>query len=364
MAQKTPFHRVQEELGCDFIEFGGWFYSNHFGDPVGEHHAVRTAVGLWDQTPLPKWHFRGPDVLRAADYVFTHRLTDLETGHVKYSPYCDPDGKIMSDATIFRMADDHLWVLPTLETDFEFVRESAKRFRVEIESFTAELGVLELQGPLSRDVLADVCERDPHELSYFRFWPHEVRVAGIPCFVARTGYSGELGYEIFCRPEYGEELWHALVAVGPVTPYGLAAVETIRIESGLLFVGIDYTPAETSPFDLSLDRFIDLDKDQFQGRDALRAEGASPPRRLVTLALETDVAPGYGIPVAASGERIGVLTSSCDSPTLGRVIGLSIIERNFADVGRAVEVIGKEMTIPATVETLPIYDPEKRRPRA
>jgi len=262
------------------------------------------------------------------------------------------------------MADDHLWVLPTLETDFEFIRDSVKRFRVEIESFTPELGLLELQGPRSRDVLAAVCERDPNELTYFRFWPHEVRVAGIPCTVARTGYSGELGYEIFCRPQDGEELWQGLVDQGSVTPYGLAAVETLRIEAGLLFVGVDYTPGETSPFDLSLDRFIALDKGDFQGADVLREEGSAPPRRFVSLRLETDSPPGYGLPVVDQGEKIGVLTSSCKSPTLDCVIGLSIIESGYAEVGRMVAVSSADVMVPARVDSLPIYDPEKRRPRA
>jgi aminomethyltransferase len=363
MAQQTPFHRVQEEIGADFIEFGDWFYANRIGDPIVEHHAVRTAVGLWDQTPLPKWHFRGPDALRAADHVFTHHLADLEIGQVRYSPYCNPDGKIVSDATAMRMAEDHLWVLPTLETDFDFIRESTDGFQVEIESFTPELGLLELQGPLSREVLASVCDRDPHELSYFRFWPDEVGVAGIPCTVARTGYSGELGYEIFCRREHGEDLWHALVAAGPVTPYGLAAVETLRIESGLLFVGVDYTPGETSPFDLSLDRFIAVDKGDFQGADALRAEADSPPRRFVTLNLDSDSPPGYAIPVHAEGEQVGVLTSSCKSPTLDRVIGLSIIDSRYSTLGQEIEVAAEGGNVAASVDTLPAYDPEKRRPR-
>lgn len=359
----TPFDGVQRALGCDFIEFGGWYYANHFGDPLAEHHAVRTAIGLWDQSPLPKWELRGENALAAADYVFTNRLADLAVGQVKYSPYCTDEGKMMSDATIMCFAPDRLWLLPTLESDFDAIHGTVSGFGVELESVTDQYGVLELQGPRSRELLAPLCDRDLHELGYFRFFPEEIMVGGVACLLSRTGYSGELGYELFCRPQKAEALWAAIMEAGPVSPFGLAAVETLRIEAGLLFVGIDYTPAVTSPYDLSLDRFITLDKPNFQGREPLAAEAKSPPRRLVTLSCESDTAPGYGLGIYADGTRVGTLTSSCVSPTLGQVIGLGVIDSTHAQLARQVTVMGEDKQIQASVQELPIYDPNKQRPR-
>src|SRR5206468_1441785 len=139
---------------------------------------------------------------------------------------------------------------------------------VEIAPITTELPHVQLQGPGSRELLAGLCEADVRGLGYFRFWPEQVRVGGVPAWVSRTGYSGEVGYEIFCAPGDAAQLWAALTGAGAV-PYGLAAVETLRIESGLIFIGYDYFQGETSPYDMSLDKVIRLDTDDFNGKQAL-----------------------------------------------------------------------------------------------
>ena len=181
--------------------------------------------------------------------------------------------------------------------------------------------------------------------------------------MSRTGYSGELGYEIFCVPDDAAALWSALTGAGAV-PYGLAAVETLRIESGLIFIGYDYFQHETNPFDMSLDKVIRLDTGDFNGKQVLAETAASPPRRLVTLAVEGDTAPEYGAAVTSDGEPAGTLTSPCESPSLGGVIGLAVLEARFASPGNRVDVALGDGTVTATVEPLPVYDPEKRRPRA
>ena len=199
-------------------------------------------------------------------------------------------------------------------------------------------------------------------LGYFRFLPEQVHVDGVPAWVSRTGYSGELGYEVFCAPGDAPALWSALTGAGAV-PYGLAAVETLRIESGLIFIGYDYFAHETNPYDMSLDKVIRLDTGDFNGKDALAATAAGPPRRLVTLGLDGADVPEYGAAVTNGGEPAGTLTSPCESPTLGRVIGLAVLDTRFAHPGARLDVALGDETVSATVESLPIYDPEKRRPR-
>ena len=181
--------------------------------------------------------------------------------------------------------------------------------------------------------------------------------------MSRTGYSGELGFELFCAPDGAEQLWAAVVGAG-ARPYGLAAVETIRIESGLIFIGYDYFQNETSPYDMSLDKLIRFDGPDFCGKAALAAESANPPNRLVTLVLDGDDVPEYGAAVTKDGAPVGTLTSPCESPTLGKVIGMAVLETGCAAVGERVEVAVGDGTAAATVASLPIYDPEKARPRA
>jgi aminomethyltransferase len=358
----TAFDGPQRELGCEFMDWEGWLWPNHFGDPVAEHRAVREGVGVWDESPLRKWDFRGPDALRAADRIFTNDMLGLEVGQVRYAPFCDADGKMVGDGTVFKFADEHAWVITALDSDLDHFGAVVAGLDLEIRPLTAELPHVQLQGPRSRDLLAGVCETDVRDLGYFRFLPEQVRVGGAPAWLSRTGYSGELGYEIFCAPQDAGELWGALTGAG-ATPYGLAAVETMRIESGLIFVGYDYFQHETDPFDVSLDKVIRLDTADFSGKGALLETAKSPPRRMVTLALDGDEVPEYGAAVTKDGEPAGTLTSPCESPTLGSVIGLAVLETRFTAPGERVDVSLGDGTTGATVESFPVYDPEKRRPR-
>ena len=363
MTVHTAFDAPERELGCDFTEWEGWLWPNHFGDPVAEHHAVRSRVGVWDESPLRKWDFQGRDALRAADRIFANDMLGLSAGQIRYAPFCDADGKMVGDGTVFKFDDEHAWVITALDSDLTHFQEVVDGLEVEIEPITTELPHVQLQGPRSRELLAGLCDADVGRLAYFRFFPGQVGVGGVAAWVSRTGYSGELGYEIFCAPGDAPALWSALIDAGAV-PYGLAAVESLRIESGLVFIGYDYFARETSPYDMSLDKVIRLDTGDFHGKEALAATAADPPRRFVTLGLDGAVVPEYGAAVTSEGEPAGTLTSPCESPTLGRVIGLAVLESRFAEVGTRLEVAIGEGTAPAIVEPLPVYDPEKRRPRA
>ena len=360
---RTAFDGPQRALGAEFMEWEGWCWPNHFGDPVAEHNAVRRHVGVWDESPLRKWDFTGPDALAAADRIFTNDMLGLEIGQVRYAPFCDANGKMVGDGTVFKFTDASCWVITALDSDLDHMNDVVAGMDVSIEPITEDLPHVQLQGPGSRELLAGLVDEEVERLGYFRFLPHQVHVGRAPCWVSRTGYSGELGYEIFCEPDYAEEIWGTLTDAG-ATPYGLAAVETLRIESGLIFIGYDYFQHETDPFDVSLDKVVHLDGGDFQGKDALAATAKSPPRRLGTLSLEGSEVPEYGAAVTKDGEPAGTLTSPCESPTLGRVIGMAVLETRFARKGETVEVALGDGTVAATVDDFPVYDPEKRRPRS
>ena len=360
---ETAFHRIQKQLGGEFMDWEGWYWPNHFGDPVAEHHAVRRDVGVWDESPLRKWDFSGPDALEAADRIFTNDMAGLEISQVRYAPFCDENGKMVGDGTVFKFTDSSCWVITALDSDLEHFNDVVSGMSVEIEPITEKLPHVQLQGPRSREVLADLTDEEVENLGYFRFLPHQVHVGRVPCWVSRTGYSGELGFEIFTDPDYAKELWDTLIGAG-AKPYGLAAVEMLRIESGLIFIGYDYFQHETDPFDMSLDKVIRLDKGDFHGKHALAETAKAPPRRLVTLALEGSDVPEYGAAVTKDGGAAGTLTSPCQSPTLGQVIGMAVLETGFAKKGEQVDVAVGDGTTTATVSDFPIYDPEKTRPRS
>jgi len=368
---KTAFDAVQREETDSWTEWEGWAWAADFGDPVAEHQATRTACNMWDESALRKWDIRGRDALALADAVFTNDMSALEVGQVRYGAMCDEQGQMLMDGTVFKLSEDHCFSITSYDSDIEQFRKVAadRGFDVAIEDRTAAMPHLQVQGPLCREVLGPITEgADVGSLRYFRFVPEGVTVGGVPVMLSRTGYSGELGFELYCAPEDAEKLWRAVKEAGRphgIRPIGLSAIETLRIESGLLFPDVDYFPHQTDPFEVRLDGVVKLDGADFEGREALRriaSEGT--PRLLTTLRIEGDAVPEYGAAVTQDGRDVGILRSPCQSPTFdGAVIGMAAIDRDLNEVGREVEVALGSGTVTATVAEFPLYDPQKKRPR-
>jgi aminomethyltransferase len=371
--KRTAFDRVQREAGANWTDWEGWAWVADFGDPIAEHIATRTACNLWDESPLRKWDLRGPGALALADAVFTNDMASLQVGQVRYGAICDEQGKMIMDGTVFRLGPEHCLSITSYDSDREWLEHVAaeRGLEVQISDRTAELPHLQVQGPRSREVLVPITEGiDVHALRYFRFTPEQVSVGGVPVWLSRTGYSGELGFELYCSPDDAERLWHAVLAAGRphgMRPIGLSAIETLRIESGLLFPDVDYFPHQTDPFEVRLDNVVKLDKQgDFVGREALREIARrGTPRLLCTLRIAGDEVPEYGAEVSRNGRAVGIVRSPCKSPTFDmQVIAMAALDRELAREGERVEVALGAGAVPATVARLPLYDPEKRRPRS
>jgi aminomethyltransferase len=369
--KRSAFYDVQDELGAEWTDWEGWAWADHFGDPVAEHNATRTASNIWDESPLRKWDMKGPDALALADVLFTNDMSALEVGQVRYGAICDEDGKMIMDGTIFKMANDHCFSITSYDSDLDWYRKVAsdRGLDVAVEDVTENMPHLQVQGPKSREILAPITEGvDVAELRYFRFVP-EAKVGGVRCLFSRTGYSGELGYELYCWPDDAAALWNAVLEAGRphgMLPIGLSAIETLRIESGLLFPDIDYFPHQTDPYEVRLDKLVKLDKPgDFVGKDALRriAEKGTP-RLLTTLRIEGDATPEYGAAVTKNGREVGIVRSPAESPTSGGQIAMAAIDRELNSEGTQVEVALGDGTVPATVAAFPLYDTEKSRPRS
>jgi glycine cleavage system T protein (aminomethyltransferase) len=369
--KRSAFYDAQDQLGAEWTDWEGWTWADHFGDPTAEHEATRNASNVWDESALRKWDMNGSDALALADVLFTNDMSALEIGQVRYGAICDDDGQMIMDGTIFKLADDHCFSITSYDSDLDWFRQVAsdRGLSVEIEDVTPDMPHLQVQGPKSRDILALLTEGvDLGALRYFRF-VEGAKVAGISCLVSRTGYSGELGYELYCKPEDAGELWNAVLEAGRpegALPIGLSAIETLRIESGLLFPDIDYFPHKTDPYEVRLDRMIKLDKPgDFVGKDALRRiEAEGTPRLLTTLEIEGDDTPEYGAAVTKDGREVGIVRSPAKSPTLDKQIAMAAIDRELDSEGTQVEVALGDGVRTATVAAFPIYDPQKTRPRS
>jgi glycine cleavage system T protein (aminomethyltransferase) len=369
---RTAFHDVQIEAGAMWTDWEGWAWAADFGDPVAEHQATRTACNIWDESPLRKWDMRGRDVLALADALFTNDMGGLEIGQVRYGAICDDEGKMLMDGTVFHVAPGHCFSITSYDSDLDWFRKVAsdRGLDVELKDVTAEMPHLQVQGPLAREVLGPITEgADVRTLRYFRFLTEGVTVGGVPIWLSRTGYSGELGFELYCRPEDAGELWKAVVGAGQphgLRPIGLSAIETLRIESGLLFPDIDYFPHQTDPFEVRLDNVIKLETgSDFVGRQALeRIDREGTPRLLTTLRIDGTDVPEYGAAVSLDGKEVGIVRSPCHSATFNEVIGMAAIDRQLVTEGQRVEVGLEGATVGATVAAFPLYDTEKKRPRS
>jgi aminomethyltransferase len=361
---KTAFHDVTEAQGGTHVADGGWLWLEGFGDVGKEYAAIRDDVAVWDVSPLNKWDLRGADALRAAQRLFSNDALGLDVGQARYGAFLDADGLMVDDGTVFNTGAGHCWVMTNGKDHDDYFGEALRDLDVEFEWIAPRMPHLGVIGPRSREVVRKLTDADVGALRYFRFLPEPVKVAGVQVYLSRTGYGGELGFELFLTdPSDAEELWNAVVGAG-VTPFGAEAIELARVEAGLIVTDYDYEAHQRTPYDFNLDRFVRLDAPgEFLGKEKLRDVAAAPPNRLVTLRYEADALPEYGAAVTNGGEEIGVLTSPTETPRFGK-IGIAIVPTTEAIVGNTVQVAVGDGTVDATVDVLPIYDTNKDRPRS
>jgi aminomethyltransferase len=361
---KSVLHGVQEAAGAEFMEDGGWVWTTTFGDAEAEYTAVRENAGMWDVYGLQKWDVTGPDAAAAVQRTFTGDVARIAVGQVKYGPFVAEDGLMADDGTVYKHADDHFWVFTNSTTFADFLASKTADLDYRIENRTFAMPVISVQGPRSREILQGLTDADLSSLRYFHFLPERQTVAGVTAWVLRTGYSGELGFELI--PDAAAdavELWEALGQAG-VQPFGLDAVELLRVEAGLVMVGVEFQGGDVSPYDLSLDRSVLLGSDaEFIGRPALAAVAADPPNRLKTLVVQGDTVPEYGAEVFRGEEVVGTLTSPVASPRFG-VIGLAVLRTDQAVNGTVLEVPVEGGRVKATVADASIHDPDKKKPRS
>jgi aminomethyltransferase len=354
---RSPLHDAQVAAGGEPYWEDGWPWFLNFGDAAAEYQAIRTGTGLWDLFSEIKYEVTGRDAARLVQRRFTNDLSNVSAGGVRYGAFVNADGNMVDDGNVYKHADDRFWVIINTSGLEEWFRETAGGLDATITERTTELPLISATGPGSRDLVQGLTDLDLSSLGYFRFHPDPVMVGGVRATVLRTGFSGELGFEMVTDPASAPALWQALNEAGG-RPFGLDAIDVARVEAGLLIIGLDYQPGATSPWDVSLDRMIKTGTENVAA-DMLASYGAAPPKRLKTLRIEGDAVPEAGSAVTKDGADVGTVTSPTTSPSFG-VIALAILERGVATDGEKVEV-GDAV---ATVAPLSIHDPEKRRPRS
>jgi aminomethyltransferase len=387
----TPFHERTSAL-CASHAWRRWaghiVASSYELSHEREYHVIRTAAALFDVSPLYKYLVRGRDAARLLDLVVTRNVLKAEVGQVLYTPWCDHAGKVIDDGTVARL-DENLFRMTSAEPNLRWLEDNAVGMDAEIADVSDRIAALSLQGPAAWSILQSL---GAPPLKYFRMASAGLR--GIPVEISRTGYTGDLGFEIWLDPADALSVWDALIDAGRaygIMPAGMLALDLARIEAGLMLIDVDYVPARkalidsqlSSPFELDLAWTVNLAKERFIGREALAAEKARGPQwQFVGIELEwnslerlyADVglatrlpsaAWRMSVPLYAGGEQVGYATSGGWSPLLKKYIALAHLRSPWNAPGTALEM---EITVEhrrkranATVVKKPFFDPPRKR---
>ena len=347
-------------LGAVMTSFAGWQMPLRYGSETAEHQAVRHAAGLFDLSHMGEILVTGPGAGAALDYALTGFISGLRPGRARYTMICAPDGGVLDDLVVYRQGEEEFLVIANASNTsvvFDELRSRASGFDAAVTDATDDYALIAVQGPAAAGILGGLTDLDLGAMKYYA--GAFGSVAGCPCWVARTGYTGEDGFEVFCRPADAPAVWEAVLASGAaegLVPAGLAARDTLRLEAGMPLYGNELGP-DMTPFEAGLGRVVKFDKPgDFVGRSALAvAAAAEPRRRLVGLTIQSRRIPRHGYPVMADGAASGVVTSGAPSPTLGHPIAMAYLNAS-ADAGDAVLTVGiRGETVPAQLTDLPFY---------
>ncbi|RAY16781.1 glycine cleavage system aminomethyltransferase GcvT [Actinomadura craniellae] len=361
-ARTTPLHETHRRLGATFTDFSGWTMPVRYGSEISEHHAVRTTAGLFDLCHMGEIELTGPEAARALDHALVGRPSRIAVGRARYTMICDESGGILDDLVVYRLAEQHFLVVANAGNAEVVAAElgtRARRFDAVVADTSARWSLLAVQGPRSAAIVAEVVPLDVTGLKYYGI--DATTLSGRDVLIARTGYTGEDGFEVYCAPEDAAAIWKSLAEAGDrhdLVPAGLACRDTLRLEAGMPLYGQELDRTRT-PFDAGLGRVVVFDKDDgFVGAAALAARrDRAPEQILVGLRAAGRRAPraGYDVLDPASGRPVGRVTSGAPSPTLGHPIALAYVPAELAEPGTPLAVDIRGTSAAVEVVTLPFY---------
>ena len=381
MTKETAFHERFSALTRNYAEYRGYWLPQRFNNdgPIEEYWAARQKCVVLDLSPLRKFEVTGPDAEALLQYCLTRDIRKLSVGQVVYSAMCYENGGMIDDGTVFRLGQNLFRWIGGDDYSGIWLREQAEKmgFKAWVRSSTDQLHNIAVQGPNSLELLKEIIWTSPAqpsigELEWFRFAVGRIgHFEGVPLVVSRTGYTGELGYEIFCHPKHANEVFDAVWNAGQkygLKPMGLEALDMVRIEAGLIFANYEFN-SETDPFEAGIGFTVPLKTktDDFIGRAALQQRKDHPRHKLVGLEIDANETVGHGDCVHIGRAQVGVVTSGMRSPILGKNIALARVDALNSELGTEVEIgkgDGLARRLPAKIVRFAHYDPDKTRPRS
>lgn len=363
--KKTPLYDLHLRMGGKIIDFGGWALPVEYEGIIKEHETVRTAAGLFDVSHMGEMIVQGPDAENYLQKMLTNDISPMHNFQVYYTLMCYPDGGVVDDLIVYRYNPQHYLLVVNAsnkDKDFAWLKQHAAG-QVSVTDVSEDYAQFAIQGPRAQTILQGLTTTDLNQLKFFHFIP-ELRVAGIPALVSRTGYTGEDGFELYLQPAQAPALWQALLTEGEssgLVPVGLGARDTLRFEAALPLYGQELS-AKITPLEAGLGLFVKLAKEDFIGREALnKQKEAGVPRKLVGFEMIDRGVPRGGYQVLANGAPAGVVTTGGFSPSLKKNIGLAFIESGHAQEGQIIEIVVRQKNLKAKIISKPFYQKRYRK---
>ena len=363
--KRTCLFDVHEKLNAKMFEFAGWEMPLEYTSAVKEHEHVRKSAGLFDVSHMGEVEVRGDEAQQFIQYLITNDVSNLKADEILYSPMCYENGTTVDDLLVYKRGqNDYLLIINAgnIDKDYEWIVENSKKFNVETKNISDKVVQLALQGPLAEEILSKLTNQDLSQIEFYKF-KQNVDVCGEPCIVSRTGYTGEDGFEIYCDKNVAQKIWNAILEEGKerVVPAGLGARDTLRSEVNLPLYGHEISE-EIPPLEAGLSIFVKLDKDDFIGKDSLKAlKESGNARKLVAFELTGKGMIRGGYEVEIDGEVVGFVTTGLKSPTLDKFIGMAIIDSDKARVGQEIGIRVRKKLVPAVIVKRPFYKKQYKK---
>lgn len=357
--KKTAFYQLHKDFGAKIVEFAGYEMPIQYSGIIDEHKCVRNAVGVFDVSHMGEFIVKGKDALALVQKVTTNDASKLPVGKVQYSAMCYPDGGIVDDLLVYNFGDHFMLVVnaSNIEKDFKWIQSNIGSLHVELSNQSDSFSLLAVQGPNSLKTLQKLTSVPLETISYYGF--KNGTLAGFEMIISRTGYTGELGYELYFPfdPAMGKKVWDAIFSAGKefgIQPIGLGARDTLRLEMGMCLYGNDIDQT-TNPIEAGLGWITKLDKENFNAKDILvKTKTEGPKRKLVGFVIGEDKAIArHGFEIHANGSRIGIVTSGSISPVLERGIGMGYVSSTYAAPDSPIEIVIRNKNVGARVVKIP-----------
>jgi len=355
--KKTRFNNIHKNAGAKLVEFAGYEMPIQYSSIIAEHKAVRNSVGVFDVSHMGEIFISGDKALDFIQYITINDASKLFPGRVQYSAMCYNDGGIVDDLLVYNISENEYMLVvnaSNIDKDYSWMKENNK-FGVAINNLSDDYSLLAVQGPDSQKVIQKLLNTPP-DLEYYHFKMD--KVAGVEVIISRTGYTGELGYELYFKGDEltAEKIWNAVFEAGKefgIQPVGLAARDSLRLEMGFCLYGNDIDQT-TNPIEANLGWITKLDKKDFAGKDALiKAKEDGTKRKLVAMMSDQKTFPRHGYDIVINGDTIGTITSGTVSPMLDKPIALGYVDIKYKSPGSEVNFLVRGNSVPASVVKLP-----------